>query len=131
MRHAVVDGAVVVNIVMAEPAVAAARGWIAADAAVSIGWLWDGEAFAPPPPEPAPVPETVSRFQARAALLQAGLLSAVEDAVAAADPMVQLAWAEAVEWRRQSPTILALGAAIGLAEAQLDDLFRAAAEIEL
>lgn len=94
------------------------------------GWEQRDEP-ASPPPVPEPVPEAVSRFQARAALLQAGLLSAVEDAVAAADPMVQLAWAEAVEWRRQSPNIIALGAAIGLNEAQLDDLFRAAAQIEM
>lgn len=72
----------------------------------------------------------VSRFQARAALTDAGLLSAVEAAVADAAPLVQLAWAEAVEWRRMSPTIVAIGAALDLTETQLDDLFRAAALIE-
>lgn len=72
----------------------------------------------------------VSRFQARAAMLQADLLAAVEAAVAAADPMTQLAWSDATEWRRTSPTIATLGAALGLTEAQLDDLFRAAALIE-
>lgn len=71
-----------------------------------------------------------SRFQAKAALAAAGLLSAAEAAVAQADPIAQLAWAEAVEFRRSSPTIVALGAAIGLTETQIDDLFRAAMVIE-
>lgn len=71
----------------------------------------------------------VSRFQARAALLGAGLLEAANAAVAAADPIVQIAWADAQEFRRTSPTIAALGAALGLTEAQIDDLFAAAALI--
>lgn len=71
----------------------------------------------------------VSRFQARAALLGAGLLDAANAAVAAADQIVQIAWADAVEFRRTSPTIAALGAALELTEAQIDDLFDAAALI--
>lgn len=83
--------------------------------------------FAPPP---APVPPVVSRFQARAALLSAGTLDAVQAAVDGSDdPLVTLAWTEAVEFRRDSPTIAALAAGIGLTEAQIDDLFRQAAAI--
>ena len=53
-------------------------------------------------PAPAPpVPETVSRFQARAAL-----------------------------WKRSSPALNGLAEAIGLTQPEIDDLFRAAAEIE-
>lgn len=77
-----------------------------------------------------PVPETVTRFQARAALLIAGLLAPTEAAVAASgDAMLQLAWAEAVEFKRHSPSLLALGAAIGLTSADIDALFRQAAQI--
>ena len=72
----------------------------------------------------------VSRFQARAALLAAGLLADVESAIADADPLTQLAWAEAVEWKRTSPTIAAIGATLDLTDAEIDDLFRAAAQIE-
>lgn len=89
---------------------------------------------------PAPSPEEelaaersamrVSRFQARAALHNVGLLASVEAAVAAADPFVQIAWQDASEFRRGSPTIAALAAALGLTDVQLDDLFRAAALIE-
>lgn len=75
----------------------------------------------------------VSRFQARAALLQLGKLAAVEQVVAGTDdPLVQMAWAEAVTWRRSSPTIAALAShpLIGLTEESLDNLFIAARDIE-
>lgn len=72
----------------------------------------------------------VSRFQAKAALSAAGLLTAAETAVSGADAMTQLAWAEAIEFRRNSPAILALSGALGLSDTDLDGLFRAAALIE-
>lgn len=72
----------------------------------------------------------VSRFQARAALHIAGLLAQVELAVAAADPLTQMAWADAQEFRRGSPTIAALAGAVDLTPEQIDDLFRQAAQIE-
>lgn len=71
-----------------------------------------------------------SRFQAKAALQAAGLLASVEAVIAQADPFVQLAWSEAVEFRRTSPTIAALQSAVGLTDAQIDDLFRAGMGIE-
>lgn len=79
---------------------------------------------------PPPVPQSVSRFQARAAMHVAGLLDQVEAAIAQADTLAQMAWTDAVEFRRDSPTIAALAAQIGLTDAEIDALFRAAAEIE-
>lgn len=70
-----------------------------------------------------------SRFQAKAALLQAGLLGGVDAFMLSADPVAKLAWAEAVEFRRTSPTIAALATGAGLTETQVDDLFRAAMQI--
>lgn len=81
-------------------------------------------------PPPAPIPDRVSRFQARAALMQAGLLDQAEAAVAQAGPLAQLAWNDAVEFRRNSPTINALAPALGLTAEQIDALFIAAAQIE-
>lgn len=72
----------------------------------------------------------VSRFQARAALHGAGLLSAVETAVANSDPITQLAWADALEFRRNSPTIAALAGIVGLTDEQIDNLFIAAGQIQ-
>lgn len=97
---------------------------------------WQDGAWVHAPPAPA---ETLaaeresmvcSRFQAKAALHLAGLLPQVEAAIAQADPVTQIAWAEAVEYRRNSPTILALAGALELADEQVDDLFRAAMQIE-
>jgi hypothetical protein len=77
------------------------------------------------------VPQTVSRFQARGALHMAGLLETVENAMAAStDKMAQLAWTDAQEFRRESPTILAISAALGMTDEQLDNLFTVAATID-
>lgn len=72
----------------------------------------------------------VSRFQAKAALSSAGLLASAETAVSGADALTQLAWAEAVEFQRNSPAINTLASALSLSATDLDDLFRAAALIE-
>ena len=91
---------------------------------------------APPPPTAAELLEAereamvCSRFQAKAALAAAGLLTAAEAAVAQADQIAQLAWSDAVEFRRNSPTILTLAPALSLTDEQIDDLFRAAMAIE-
>lgn len=85
---------------------------------------------------PAPIADLraammVSRFQARAALRAAGLLDQAEALVQASGDQLRIdAWAEAVEIRRLSPMIADLGAALGLSDQQVDDLFRAAALIE-
>lgn len=84
-----------------------------------------------PPAEPF-VPRSVSRFQARAALHLAGLLNQVEALMTdpETDMLARLAWQDAQEFRRHSPTVAAMAAALGLDEAQLDALFTTAAGIE-
>jgi len=74
----------------------------------------------------------VSRFQARAVLRQAGLRSQVEAIMddPATDPLVIDAWHDAHEFRRMSPTIIALADQLGLTEAEVDDLFHQASLIE-
>lgn len=78
------------------------------------------------------VPPVVSRFQARAALHLAGLLDDVEAMMALPETPVlaKLAWADAQEFERGSPTIAALAGQIGLTEAQIDQLFMDAAGIK-
>ena len=97
------------------------------------GWGWDGTEWTPPAPEPEAQPEdiTVSRMQARMALYQAGLLSEVQAIVAQGDPLMQMAWAEAVEWKRSSPMINGLAQQLGLSAAQVDALFLTASQIEV
>lgn len=78
------------------------------------------------------VPKVVSRFQARVALFLAGLLDDVEAMMAAPETpaLAKLAWADAQEFERASPTIAAMAGQIGLTDAQLDELFITAAGIK-
>ena len=84
-------------------------------------------AIVPPPPKVT----LVSSFQARAALYQMGLLDDVEALMASpsADPLAKLAWSNATEFRRNSPTVESMKPLLGLTDAQLDDLFRFASTI--
>lgn len=87
---------------------------------------------APTPASSIPtVPATVSRFQAKAALLQAGLLDSVEAMmVSESTPaLARIAWREAQEFRRTSPTVLAMAQALNLTDPQMDALFVSAAAI--
>lgn len=96
--------------------------------------LVPAEYVAPPLPDPLEAERAgmvASRFQTRAALYLAGLLPQVEAMIGKADPLTQMAWAEAVEFRRSSPTIAALAAGLGLDAMTLDALFRTAAGIEV
>lgn len=94
-------------------------------------WNWDGKTWLEGQADPIAVPAVVSRFQAKAALAMAGKLQVAEEAVAKSGNIVlQLAWAEANEFRRDSPGINALAPMVGLDAAGLDDLFIAAAQIE-
>lgn len=88
------------------------------------------EATPPPVLPPAPV-ASVSRFQALAALMHAGLLADVTAWAndPATDPLHKLAFDTAAEFSRSSPTLAAGAAALGWNEGQLDDLFAAAAQI--
>jgi len=102
------------------------------------GWQFESDATEP---DTEPAPETieqwrsravVSRFQARAALHEAGKLAEVE-ALMSADTtpvLARLAWQDAQEFRRTSPTVVSMGEALGLAPEDLDALFRAASLIE-
>ena len=100
-------------------------------------WIsrWNAAAAAAAnPPEPAPppsVPQSVTRFQARAALYKSGMLAAVEAymALETTDPLTRMAWADVLSFERQSAMVLAVSAALGLSDAQLDDLFVLAATI--
>ena len=79
----------------------------------------------------APVPDAVTNYQARAALIAAGLFDKADAAVrASGDPKAVQAWDYANNFYRSSPFIAKLGGDLGLADSQIDDLFRAAAAID-
>lgn len=110
-------------------------------------WGSGGWGLAEIPKNPGEVPEvlteserlikwresaSVSRFKARAALYMNGKLETVEALMAGpgVPPLARFAWQDATEFRRMSPTVVSMGAALGLTDAQLDDLFKMAETIE-
>lgn len=73
---------------------------------------------------------SVSRFQARQALRNAGLFDAAEAAVlGSGDDLLIAAWSEAQIFERTSPAIISMASALGLSATQVDDLFAAASVI--
>ena len=71
-----------------------------------------------------------SRFQAKAALSDAGKLTAANTAVAASgNALIQMAWADAIVFRRNSPSITAMATALSMTPTEVDNLFIAAALI--
>lgn len=89
------------------------------------------EATLPPVTPPTQV-ASVSRFQALAALMHAGLLADVTTWAndPATDPLHKLAFDTATEFSISSPTMTAGAAALGWSGAQLQALFDAAAQIQ-
>lgn len=79
------------------------------------------------------VPRAVTMRQARLALLQAGLLPAVNAAVSsmegAAGEAARIEWEYSQEVQRDKALVLALAPVLGFSEAQLDALFVAAAAL--
>jgi len=69
------------------------------------------------------VPQTITSFQAKAALLNAGLLESVTAMMATAPAFAKLAWAESTTFERHSKTLTDMAAVLGLTDAQLDSLF--------
>lgn len=79
---------------------------------------------------PSSVPKSVTMRQARLALLGAGLLTTVNDAIAAMTGVqgeaARIEWECSKEVQRDRALVQALGPTLGLTDAQLDALFVAA-----
>jgi hypothetical protein len=100
-----------------------------------LAWVEAGNEPLPADPVPVVVPQTVTMAQARLALIAAGLFSTI-DAGLKALPEPQrttalTAWEYAPTVSRNGALVTTLAGQFGLTEAQLDDLFTAAAAIEL
>jgi len=76
-----------------------------------------------------PVAESITPRQAKLALYGAGLLDAVEIAVASADKVVQIHYHEATIWYRTDPVLNGLAAQLGMTDSQLDELFLSASKL--
>lgn len=73
----------------------------------------------------------VTPYQAKVVLLQEGSLDEVEGAIAtSSDPLVKLAWTNAIHYQRLSPLVQEIATQLGWSESDLDLLFEAAAQVE-
>lgn len=72
---------------------------------------------------------TCTPRQARLALHQSGMLSAVEAFVQAGDSLLQIEWAHATEIRRTWPPVIQFAQANEISDADLDALFELAAAL--
>jgi hypothetical protein len=102
------------------------------------GWIWDGTTLSPPASPPLPVPAQITNAQARYILRRtptatAGvtLFDAVDAAAKAQGGDLLDFWDYANDFYRSSPAVLALAGALGVTSQQLDDLFRAAAGVQI
>jgi HD-GYP domain-containing protein (c-di-GMP phosphodiesterase class II) len=107
-------------------------GLIAADTESIGDGVVDG-VIVPAPTPPVPVPQSVTMRQARLALHAAGLLAGVDAAIASMQEPAKTA--AAIEWEyasaveRNAGLVPAMAAALGMSEADIDDLFIAAAAL--
>ena len=89
----------------------------------------------PEPPEPVVVPQEIANWRARAVLEIAGLLPKVEAALASltgdAGVVARAAWNGGSEIHRHGPTVAAAIAALGLTDAQVDEMFIQAAALQV
>lgn len=82
----------------------------------------------------ASVPVSVTRRQAKQALLLNGLLANVQSAIDAIPDvtqraMIQIEWDDSQVFERDRPALIALGSALGLSDTQLDNLFIEASQL--
>jgi hypothetical protein len=96
-----------------------------------LEWLAEGNTPEPYVPPPTPIPSTVTRFQALAVLAAGGYLDTVRTYINTLDQnnVQRLAWENAADWERTSPTLNALATMLGLTDTEVDDLFIAASQV--
>lgn len=72
----------------------------------------------------ATVPQTVTKRQARLALLESGLLTTIDEAIAnSTDEALKIEWEYADIINREWDSLIALATILGMTEQQLDELF--------
>lgn len=92
--------------------------------------VWNGSGWditTTPPPVPVPVkdvPESITKYQAKMALLQNGLYESVEQYVSSSnDYALKISWYDATNFYRNNHFIALLAAEFNLTQDQVDDLF--------
>ena len=131
-RFAVLKDNMVINITMSE--IVLYKNWIESEIA-QMGDSYDSETgkFSTSQQNINRDLMVVTMRQARLALLAEGILSTVNDAIAAMDSpakeAAEITWEYATEVKRLDPLVIQLGSFLELSEEQLDNLFVVAATL--
>jgi hypothetical protein len=99
------------------------------DYAQYLLWLAAGNIPDPADPIAVVIPTVISMAQARLALLDAGLLDAVEHGISSMPRATQIDWEFRHTVERTSPLVATFAAALHLDDAALDALFIAGAQL--
>ena len=121
IENGVITNTVVVNNLTDIPNLVAAVG------NEGIGWSYDGESFNPPPLSPLQIPQEITMRQARLVLLENGLLANVQTAIGSlpepSKTKAQIEWDYSNALQRDNSFVAVLGAALGLTDEDVDNLF--------
>ncbi len=107
-------------------------GFIKCDNSVVCGMVYDGITFSIKPKTEAELiaiaealsPKVVTMRQARLALLESGMLSAIDNAITVGtDEALKIEWEYATEVRRDWKSLMELALAMGITTINLDNLF--------
>jgi hypothetical protein len=141
MRYAIIHNGLVENVIdyddpPSNPPPGFPSGYIALQSdTAGPGWLYqDGEFVNPnPPPPPVPyVPQSAPMWAVRTVLQSDGLFDQAQALVTAStDNGLKNVWEYGNFASRTSPSIVALGSALGLTDAQMDQMFIAANALEV
>ena len=101
--------------------------WLDCPDNVTTEWTYTKTGFNPPQVNPVDTNVTeVSMRQARLALLQYNLLTAVDTAIANGNEADKIEWEYATSVRKESPLVQNMVSYLGLSKEQLDNLFNVA-----
>lgn len=132
MRAHIIENGIVTNTIEVE-SLDFLPNLIDAESGGSIGDLYIDGQFVKPQPPPPEVPQSVSMRQCRIALLDAGLLDAVQSSIATMPgtdgERARIDWEYAQEVRRDWSLIAYMAGDLGLTDEQVDALFMAASAI--
>lgn len=111
--------------------------WVACDSSVKEGWLYDGESFSEPETEAqevtscSPAQGLVALYAVKG-ITEADILSAIDSIPDAVQRYsAQIGYSRATTWEKESPTMQAMIALLGLSETEVDDLFSFAATVKI
>lgn len=108
--------------------------WVSVPENTKPGMIKKGNNYEWPEPEPEPIPASVSRRQAKQALILAGLYDQVQPAIDAIEDaqerlIMQVFWDDSITFERENPQLKGMALALNLSDEQLDDLFVQAANL--